>query len=77
MVSRTTRPVTQTAEVAVKRASRKGVTLPPAEQKGSIRTRLPARMVSPKPKRMVMEVDICFLVKGILIYASPENTQMT
>jgi hypothetical protein len=74
MVSLTTRPVTQTAEVAVKRVSAKGVTLLSALQKGSIRMRLPIRMVRAKPIRMALELDIFFFVKGILIDTSTEKS---
>ena len=45
--------VTQEAEVAVNRASRNGAEWPSAEEKGSISSRVPARMIMPKPRAMI------------------------
>ena len=49
-VSRTTRPVTQTADVAVKKASRRGVTWPSVAANGSISSSVPMAMRSAKPR---------------------------
>ena len=52
-VSCTTRPVTQTAEVAVKRAWWKGVTVSFWAEKGSMSSRLPPRMTAANKRMMV------------------------
>ena len=49
-VSRTTRPVTQTAEVAVKRASTRGVHCPETDARGDIRMSVPMAMSRAKPR---------------------------
>ena len=49
-VSATTRPVTQVAEVAVNRLSRKDRPFPPRLAMGSISSRAPARMMARKPR---------------------------
>ena len=49
MVSCTTSPVTQTAEVAVNSVSLNGVTFPPVVEIGSISSSAPIRMTPAKP----------------------------
>ena len=48
-----TRPVTQTAEVEVNRASKKGVDMPFAEETGSISKKAPASITAKKPSIII------------------------
>ena len=52
-VSWTTRPVTHVAEVAVNRASKKEAPPGAREAKGSMRSRVPARISRRKPRMMI------------------------
>jgi hypothetical protein len=52
-VSTTVRPVTQTAEVAVKMAVRNGATCPSALENGSMRRAVPVRTVAMKAMGMI------------------------
>jgi hypothetical protein len=56
-VSCTTRPVTQTADVEVNRASEKGVTTPSAELSGSVRRKVPARIMARKLPMIIWNED--------------------
>ena len=59
-VSRTTRPVTQVAEVAVKRAVPNEVTVPLRDEMGSIKSIVP-RAIRPANPRMTIRDEECFL----------------
>ena len=59
MVSWTTRPVTQVAEVAVNSASRKPAPPGARVEIGSISSRAPARMSSKKPKMITRAGEVC------------------
>ena len=61
MVSTTERPVTQVAEVAVNRASRGLVKVPPAEDTGSVRSRVPAVISSTKLTTITLTGAALFL----------------
>src|SRR5687767_7061862 len=52
-VSTTTRPVTQTAEVAVKRATLNGGDEPLAVETGSIRSKVPSAITPAKPNTIM------------------------
>ena len=62
-VSRTTRPVTQVAEVAVNSAAPKEVGLPLRDDMGSISSKVP-RMIKPAKPRMTILNDESFLRFG-------------
>ena len=61
----TTRPVTQIEVVAVKRESINGVTLPSAEDTGSIKRAVPISIATKKPKAMIWVVDKLFFIDFI------------
>ena len=60
-VSTTTRPVTQEAEVAVKRASTKDSPAPSRPAKGSISSRAPARISPAKVRAISWEGEKCLI----------------
>jgi hypothetical protein len=66
-VSRTTRPVTHVAEVAVKRAVPNEVTTPVREEMGSIKSTVPRAIRPANPRMTILEED------GLIRFASPDN----
>ena len=64
-MSRTTRPVTHTAEVDVKSASQKEAPCPSRVETGSMSSRLPSRMAAAKPRMMICEDVKCRLGRFI------------
>ena len=57
-----TSPVTHTAEVDVKRASRKDAPCPSLVARGSVRQRLPRRITSIKPKMITWNEETCLCI---------------
>lgn len=66
-VSTTTRPVTQTAEVAVKSAEIKFVLCPVADENGKVSKKAPVKMVNEKPKTKICVGFMLSLLKIVYL----------